>query len=614
MGVHASYIYLEDLGDPRTKGFIERHSKKLNEFLGELSEELLPEVLKWYGVEYVYTYQPCSGRVYLVLRSGEGFRVIEEPGGRVVFEKPGVVVWGVYPSYDCSMIGVGYTSGSDESVIDVMDLNKLNVIDKVEGYVYGIAWRGDGRYYYLRMYRREPPPDGGDVPAERVILRDPYEGREEVIWGRGLPKGYLVSIYPVYEEDIVVLLVSKGWSESILYAGPLDEPRRWELLLSPNSPVTPAGVYNGSIYAIVYDEPGTGRIVEASKDGVREVVSAHGRYPLEQAIAYEDGIVAVRLVDAKSIIEVYDFKGGLRERIEPEEPSTILFVKRWEERVLAEVESFNRPMGLYELPYIEPLYEPKVDLGLDVSEDWTISGDGTRIHYFIVKEPGTRIKNAILYGYGGFGLSLTPWYIGYLKPLLDKGFAYVMANLRGGREYGEKWHEAGRRLNKRNVFEDFKSVAKKLKSQGFRIAGWGASNGGLLIAAVLVQEPGLLDAAVIGYPVIDMLRFHKLYIGSIWIDEYGDPEDPKYREYLLSYSPIHNAKPAKYLPTLIYTGLHDDRVHPGHALRFAAVLEDLGAPVYLRVETIAGHMGADPKIKARELADIQAFILRALHT
>ncbi len=599
------YLYLEDLFDPKTEEFVERHRRRLYAFLGSLPDRLYPEILRFQGVWQVYSYNPCRDRLYAVLRGGEGFRVVELPSGRVVLERRDAVVWGVYPSPDCSLVGVGYSPGSDLGTVDILDVNRESVVDRVEGYIHGIAWRSDGRYYYVRMYRDGPPPDGGGIPCERVVLRDPERGSERIAWGEGLPEGYMISMTPIYEEGSMVLAVSKGWSTTQIYGGPLDEPDEWNLILDPRAYARSAGVVDGRFYVIVYDGPGTGRIVEAA-DSRREIVAAHELYPIEEAVATDAGIVVDRLVDAKSVVEVYGYDGRLIESIEPEEPSTIVFMKRWGDRVVGMVETFNRPMGLARVEGLKPLYAEPVHLGLDVREEWARSYDGTPIHYFVVGEGDW----AVVYGYGGFRLSLTPWYLGHLKPLLDEGFYYVMANTRGGGEYGERWHEAGRRRNKHNVFEDYKAVARRVKEGNTRIAGWGASNGGLLIAAVLVQEPDLLDAAVIGYPVIDMLRFHKLYIGSLWVDEYGDPENPRDREYLASYSPLHNARPARYPPTLIYTGLHDDRVHPGHALRFTAVLEDLGAPVYLRVEARAGHMGADPKVKAAELADIEAFLLR----
>ncbi|MCE4617228.1 MAG: prolyl oligopeptidase family serine peptidase [Desulfurococcales archaeon] len=606
------FLYLENLNDPRTKEFIQRHNTRLQDFLGDLPGKLLPEIMEWYGVEYVYTFHVCQDKVYVVVRSKEGFKVVEIPGERIIFERPGIVVWGVYPSPDCSKIGVGYTVGSDKSTIDILDTVSLDIVDSVKGYVYGIVWRDDEQYYYLRMYRRKPPPDGGEIPSERVILRSMVDRREEVVWGKGLPKGYLVSLYPVYDEDTVLLTVSKGWSRSMLYAGPLGDPGKWKLVLDPGVPLRPAGAFDGRIYAVVYDGLGTGRVVEASKDGVREVIPAHEKFPIEDAIAYDGGLLVVRLVDAKSVIQTYDFEGALLGEQLPREPFAILFLRRWRNKILAMGESFNKPMSLYVLPTMQMVYGTRVDLDLEVDEDWAESSDGTPIHYFVARMPGTGSKHVLLYGYGGFGVSLTPRYIGHLKPLLDHGFSFVMTNLRGGGEYGEQWHEAGRRLNKKNVFEDFKAVARKFKVRGAWVAGWGGSNGGLLVSAVVTQEPDLLDAALIGYPVIDMLRFHKLYIGSLWIDEYGDPDDPEYREYIFSYSPMHNVKLEMYPPTLIYTGLHDDRVHPGHALRFGALLEEVEAPVYLRVETGSGHMGSNPLTKAREQADLQAFLLRVV--
>ncbi len=162
---------------------------------------------------------------------------------------------------------------------------------------------------------------------------------------------------------------------------------------------------------------------------------------------------------------------------------------------------------------------------------------------------------------------------------------------------------------RQNVFEDYKAVLRHVRKMGYRTIGWGVSNGGLLVAATMVQSPELFDAALIGYPVIDMLRFHKLYIGRLWTTEYGDPDNPRDREYLIKYSPYHNVRAGKKYPyTLVYTGLHDDRVHPGHALKFVARPEEVDAPVYLRVETSSGHKGSSPDIKVREYSDLYAFI------
>ena len=232
---------------------------------------------------------------------------------------------------------------------------------------------------------------------------------------------------------------------------------------------------------------------------------------------------------------------------------------------------------------------------------------------FKVKKRGIKSDKVLVFGYGGFGIALTPRFFPHVIPFIEKGGTFVMTNLRGGSEYGEKWHHAGMRENKQNVFDDYIACLEKLKSEGYKVTAWGRSNGGLLVSATLTQRPEIMDSALIGYPVIDMLRFHKLYIGKAWVPEYGDPDDPKDRKFLLRYSPYHNIdKNKRYPPTLIYTGLYDDRVHPAHALKFAAKLREIGAPVYLRVETKSGHMGASPETRIRELADLLAFVIKML--
>ncbi|MEM2627320.1 MAG: prolyl oligopeptidase family serine peptidase, partial [Ignisphaera sp.] len=246
-------------------------------------------------------------------------------------------------------------------------------------------------------------------------------------------------------------------------------------------------------------------------------------------------------------------------------------------------------------------------------EHYIESFDKTPIHVFHVYNCRRRSNKAVLIGYGGFGISLTPRYLDYMLLLIDDGGEYFIANIRGGGEHGRKWHKAGRREKRENVYGDFLSVIKWLKSQGYRVVIHGRSNGGLLCGVIYVRYPDLIDGAVIGYPLLDMLRYHKLYIGSLWIPEYGDPDKPSDRDYLSRISPYHNLREdARYPKCLIYTGLSDDRVHPGHALKFSAKLDEHGVENYLRVETASGHIGADPMISGKEKADILAFIYYVL--
>jgi prolyl oligopeptidase len=227
----------------------------------------------------------------------------------------------------------------------------------------------------------------------------------------------------------------------------------------------------------------------------------------------------------------------------------------------------------------------------------------------------------LLYGYGGFSISLTPSF--GITPLVwvENGGVYAVANLRGGSEYGEAWHRAGMLERKQNVFDDFIAAAEWLIEKKYtnsqRLAISGRSNGGLLVSACLVQRPDLFGAAICGVPVIDMLRYHKFTLGRYWIGEYGNAEqDPEQFNFMHAYSPLHNVREGlDYPPTLILTADTDDRVVPGHARKFAATLQAAYKgenPILLRVEMKAGHGLGRPTAKViQEECDTLAFLSEA---
>ena len=232
-------------------------------------------------------------------------------------------------------------------------------------------------------------------------------------------------------------------------------------------------------------------------------------------------------------------------------------------------------------------------------------------------------RPVLLTGYGGFNISLTPAFDPANFVLLDKGGIHAVANLRGGGEYGEAWHEAGMFERKQNVFDDFIGAAEWLVSSGYstpkRIAIEGGSNGGLLTAAVMVQRPDLFGAVVCRVPVADLLRYHLFTVGRFWIPEYGSADAPGDFTYLLRYSPYHNVtRGVAYPPTLVMTADTDDRVAPGMAKKFAARLQEAvadtgGGPILLRVETSAGHgVGKSIEQQIGEHADIYAFLFQDL--
>jgi prolyl oligopeptidase len=272
--------------------------------------------------------------------------------------------------------------------------------------------------------------------------------------------------------------------------------------------------------------------------------------------------------------------------------------------------------------------QPKVDFNpadYVTEQVFYSSKDGTRVPMFITHKKGLKLDGnnpTLLYGYGGFDISLTPFYSTANLVWLEMGGVYAMPNLRGGGEYGEDWHQAGMKLHKQNVFDDFIAAAEWLIANHYtctkKLAISGASNGGLLIGACLTQRPDLFGATLPDVGVMDMLRFNQFTIGWAWMSDYGSPQNPEEFKALYAYSPLHNIHPGtKYPPTLITTADHDDRVVPAHSFKFAATLQAAQAgcaPILIRIDTKAGHGGGKPTAKIiAEDADQWAFLVKELH-
>jgi prolyl oligopeptidase len=245
--------------------------------------------------------------------------------------------------------------------------------------------------------------------------------------------------------------------------------------------------------------------------------------------------------------------------------------------------------------------------GLVVEQFETPSRDGVRIPYFVIHRKDMKMNAAnptLLYGYGGFELSITPSYLGAIgRTWSEKGGVYVLANIRGGGEFGPAWHDSARLKNRQKVYDDFIAVAEDLirkKITAPRHLGiMGGSNGGLMVGSVFVERPGLFNAVVCQVPLLDMLRYHKLLAGASWMDEYGNPDDPEMAAVIRQYSPYQNLKPGvKYPRVLFMTSTRDDRVHPGHARKMAAKMEEYGEP-FLYFENTEGGHGAAANLEQR---------------
>ena len=344
-------------------------------------------------------------------------------------------------------------------------------------------------------------------------------------------------------------------------------------------------------------------------------------------------IIASYMHDASTVVRLYELDGSAAGTVDlpgigtaagfggkPDDPETFFIFR-----------SYNSPGTINRLDVqsgdVSVYREPQVDFD---SADYLVeqvfyqSKDGTRVPMFVSRHRDTPLDGtapALLYGYGGFNISLTPSFSIPVLAWLEMGGIYAVANLRGGGEYGREWHQAGTKLRKQNVFDDFIAAAEFLLNENYtrreRLAIRGGSNGGLLVGAVLNQRPDLFGAALPDVGVMDMLRFHRFTAGRFWVDDYGSADDAAEFQALYAYSPYHNVQPETAYPaTMVTTADTDDRVVPGHSFKYAAALQAAQAgpePVLIRIQTDAGHGAGIPTAKViAEYADMWAFLVRHL--
>jgi prolyl oligopeptidase len=305
--------------------------------------------------------------------------------------------------------------------------------------------------------------------------------------------------------------------------------------------------------------------------------------------------------------------------------------KRTDTETFYSFSSFATPPSIYRYDLITGkstlLRQAKVKVdpsAYEVKQVFYTSKDSTRVPMFLCYKKGIELDGTnptLLYGYGGFNISMTPGFSVTRLAWMEMGGVFALANLRGGGEYGEDWHRAGTKLKKQNVFDDFIAAAQWLIEHKYtrpdKLAIQGGSNGGLLVGAVMTQRPELFGACLPAVGVMDMLRFHRFTAGRFWVDDYGSADNPEEFKALLAYSPYHNIKKGvSYPATLVTTADTDDRVVPGHSFKFAAMLQYAQAgpaPVLIRIETRAGHGAGKPTAKLiEEAADQWAFLVKNL--
>jgi prolyl oligopeptidase len=346
-----------------------------------------------------------------------------------------------------------------------------------------------------------------------------------------------------------------------------------------------------------------------------------------------DHFIVQYLQDARSVVKVYDLKGNFVRDVDlPGIGSASGFGgKRTDKDTFYSFTSYTNPGASYRYDVASGkstlLKAPQVKFNPDdytTTQVFYNSKDGTRVPMFISHRKDLKPTGdlpTLLYGYGGFNISLTPSFSPAVMAWLEMGGVYAVPNLRGGGEYGRDWHLAGTKTNKQNVFDDFIGAAEHLIKAGYtspkKLAIQGGSNGGLLVGACMIQRPDLFGACLPAVGVMDMLKYHTWTVGRFWTTDYGSVDDPAEFKALYAYSPYHNLKKGTCYPaTMITTGDHDDRVYPAHSFKFAAAAQEAQGcanPMFIRIDVRAGHGAGKPtQMRIEEAADMWTFLVRHL--
>jgi prolyl oligopeptidase len=559
-----------------------------------------------------------------------------------------IALSGVDFSEDGTYLAYGVSdAGSDWNAWKVMHVPSRKILgDEIRWVKFSnISWTHDNKGIF---YSRYPEPKTGDKFQGLPLNQKLYYHR------LGTPQSEDVLVYhrPEQPKWSVNGGVSDDGRYLIIYIGDgttsrknrivykdLSEPYGLPVDLIDNHDSVNSFITNdGPIFYFKTDwEAPRGRVVavdirKPDRKNWKEVI-AEGESTLQGVNFVGNLLVCRNLKDARTQVKMHRLDGRFVREVDlPGIGSALGFGgKPQETETFYTFTSFNSPGRTYRYDLItgkSTLHrEPKVKFNPDdyvVKQIFYASKDGTKIPMFISHKKGLKLDGnnpTLLYGYGGFNISLTPTFSVGRLAWMEMGGVYAQANIRGGGEYGQKWHRAATRLNRPKAYEDFIAAAEWLVenkyTQPSRLAIQGGSNGGLLVGAVMCKRPDLFGACLPAVGVMDMLRFHKFTAGRFWTDDYGSSDDPEEFKVLLSYSPYHNLKEGtRYPATLVTTADHDDRVVPSHSFKFASQLQHCQsgpAPVLIRIETRAGHGAGRPTSMAiEETADLWAFLVANL--
>ena len=653
--VNDPFAWLEDDNSEETKQWVIEENKVTQGYLSQIPfrDKIKERYTKLINYEKVSA--PRKVGDYYFMNKNDGlqdqsviFYKNGEAGEWQVFMDPnkmsadGTVTVGLMQaSKDNKLITYRYSeAGSDWGEIRVRDIATNTDIEDVIKWVKfsGASWLNDG-FFYSGF---EAPTEGDELSAENKFHTVYYhkigtpQSEDKLVY-RDTSDPNLYHGANVTEDDkYLILYVYQGTDNVDIYFKSIHElDAEFEPLITGfTSKSDVVDHVNGRFLVRTDLDAPLNQLVSIDPNNTSisnwEIVIPESENYLSSVATGGGKMFAQYMINATTKMFVLDYDGKNQKEISL--PGTgsasSLGGKREETKLFYSFTSFLYPPTIFEYDVASgtstEYYQPDIDFDPSQyveKQEWFTSKDGTKIPVFIVHKKGLKMDGqnpTLLYAYGGFNISLTPSFSTSRIILLENGGVYAMVNLRGGGEFGEDWHQAGMKLNKQNVFDDFIGAAEYLKSQKYtsteKLAIEGRSNGGLLIGAVMAQRPDLARVAYPGVGVMDMLKYHQFTIGWGWTPEYGSSEDSKEMfEYLYAYSPLHNLKNgAEYPCTMVTTADHDDRVVPAHSFKFAARLQEAHTgenPVLIRIEINAGHGSGKPISKIiDEQADHWAFM------
>jgi prolyl oligopeptidase len=655
------YRWLEDADAPATRAWVEAQNKVTFAFLGAIPERARFAARLTELWNYTRTSAPFREGNRTFYTRNEGLQsqpvlyVEDAPGAepRVLLDPNSlsddgtVALGGIAISRDGRYLAWATSvSGSDWRTWYVRDITTgQDLPDKVEWSKFsGASWDHDVRGFYYSRY--EAPVEGEAFEGANYFQKLYYhrlgtgQDQDRLVYERADRKEW--GFGGDVSDDGRYLIIS-------IWQGTSRNNRLYYQDLQAKSPVVqPLFDTFDAAYEFIGND-GPVFFIRTNKDAPRDRVIAvdladaapgkwrsvvpEGPDPLDGVSLLNHSLVLTYLHDVASRVKLVGLDGAALGVIElPGLGSVGGFAgKPHDTETYYTFNSFLNPSEIYHYDFrtgTSTLFR-KPEIKFDfascrTSQVFYRSQDGTRVPMFIVHRRDLALDGThptLLWGYGGFNVSEQPQFSAALLPWLEQGGVYAVANLRGGGEYGEAWHQGGMLKNKQNVFDDFIGAAEYLIAQNYtncrRLAVYGGSNGGLLVGAVVNQRPGLFGAAIAEVGVMDMLRFQKFTIGWAWTSDYGSSEDPEMFPVLYAYSPYHNLRPGDHYPAvMVMTADHDDRVVPGHSFKYAARLQACQTgdqPALIRIQTKAGHSAGKPTAMViEEYADRYAFLWRTL--